>query len=236
MSAAREARLFLRAHHRAALSTVSARLPGYPFGSVVPYALDHDVRPIVLVSTLAEHTRNLAADPRASLLVQEEARDVQAGSRLTLVGEAVALPPDHPGGRRYLRRFPESARLLALGDFSHRAISLRELLFVRGFGRIDWIGSTALAPPPNLIPESEDEIIAHMNADHADTLALYCSALAGVETPEAIMVGVDCDGFDVRAGGEEGGHLLRFDFDAPAVDAEAVRAALIALAGRARSR
>jgi putative heme iron utilization protein len=243
MTTARDARLFLRARHVAALATHSVRMPGYPFGSAVPYALDDHARPVVLVSTLAEHTRNLAADSRASLLVQDAAHDVQAAPRLTLVGDAAPLPPGDPAGRRYLRRFPESARLLALGDFSYRVISVREALFVRGFGRIDWVTGTEFAPPPNRIAEAEEEILAHMNAEHADALILYCSALAGVRTSGATMVGVDCDGFDVRAGvergagkgGDKGGLLLRFDFDAPATDAESVRAALIALGARARS-
>jgi len=236
MTAARDARLFLRAHRAAVLSTLSTRLPGYPFGSVVPFAPDHDARPVVLVSALAEHTRNLAGDPRASLLVQDEARDVQAASRLTVVGESAPLPPDHPDGQRYLRRFPDAGRLLALGDFSFRVLMPRALLFVRGFGRIGWIGAAEFAPPPNQLAAAEEEILAHMNADHADTLRLYCSALAGVETGEASMIGVDCDGFEVRAGGEEGGRILRFDFDAPALDAGSVRAALVALARRARER
>jgi putative heme iron utilization protein len=230
MSAARDARLFLRAHRAAALSTLSARLPGYPFGSVVPFVSDHAARPIILVSALAEHTRNLAADPRASLLVQDEAIDVQAAARLTLVGEAVPLGLGDPAARGYVRRFPEAERLLALGDFSFRAITARELLFVQGFGRIDRIGGAEFAPPPNRLAESEEEMIAHMNADDVETLRLYCRALSGVEAADPIVVGIDCDGFDVRADSR----LLRFDFDAPALDAGAVRAALAALARRAR--
>ncbi|MCL4801210.1 MAG: DUF2470 domain-containing protein [Burkholderiales bacterium] len=236
MSAAREARLFLRARRAGALATVSVRMGGYPFGSAVPFAADHDARPVVLVSALAEHTRNLAADARASLLVQDATGDVQAAARLTLVGDAVPLPPDDPAARRYLRMVSGADRLLALGDFSFRAIVPRAALFVRGFGRIDWVDGAALAPPPNALAGAEEEILAHMNGDHADALRLCCAALAGVATEGieygAAMVGVDCDGFDVRAGGR----VLRFDFDAPALDAGAVRAALVALAARARGR
>lgn len=232
MSAAREARRFLRARRAAVLSTLSTRLPGYPFGSVAPFVADHAARPVVLVSALAEHTRNLAADARASLLVQEAADDVQAAARLTVIGDAIALASDDPGAQRYLRMVPGADRLLALGDFSFRAIAPRALLFVRGFGRIDWVDAEAYAPPQNGLEGAEPGILAHMNDDHADTLRLYCAALAGVAADAAVMVGVDCEGFDVRAGER----VLRFEFDAPALDAEAVRTALVALAARARGR
>ena len=231
MSIAGAARRFLRARYAGALATVSARLAGHPFGSVVPFALDARARPMLLISALAEHTRNLAADPRASLLVHTYAEDVQAGPRLTLVGDAAPVVTGDMACDRYLRRYPDASRLLALGDFSFHAIVPRELLFVQGFGRIDWIAADDFAPPPNEVDEAEADILAHVNADHVDTLLLYCRALGGVAAETARAVGVDCDGIDVRADGR----LLRFDFDAPALDAAAVRARLIGLAERSRA-
>jgi len=231
MSVADAARRFLRGRHAGTLATVSARLPGYPFGSVVPYALDGDARPVLLVSALAEHTRNLAADPRASLVVHAYEEDVQAGPRLTLVGDAEPVPAADPGRERYLRRFPDAERLVALGDFSFHRIAGRKLLFVQGFGRIDWIEAGAFAPPANALADAEADILDHMNADHAETLRLYCRVFAGAEVREARTTGVDCDGIDVRADGK----LFRFDFDPPAIDAATVRERLVALAGRARS-
>lgn len=231
MSVAETARGFLRARHAGTLSTVSARLAGYPFGSVVPFALDAHARPILLISALAEHTRNLAAEPRASLVVHTYAEDVQAGPRLTLVGDAAPVAAGDSACDRYLRRYPDASRLLALGDFSFHAIVPRELLFVQGFGRIDWIAADDFAPPPNGVVEAEPDILAHMNTDHVDTLLLYCRTLGDVAAETARAVGVDCDGIDVRADGR----LLRFDFDSPALDAAAVRARLIGLAERSRA-
>lgn len=231
MSVADAARRFLRAQRSGTLSTVSARHAGYPFGSVVPFALDALARPVLLISALAEHTRNLAADPRASVVVHAYAEDVQAGPRLTIVGDAVPVGESDPGRDRYLRRFPDAARLIALGDFSFHAIAPRELLFVQGFGRIDWISAAAFAPPKGAATEAEAEILAHLNTEHAETLRLYCRALADADAATVEAIGIDCDGIDVRAGTR----LLRFDFDAPALDAAAVRARLIALAERARS-
>jgi len=231
VSVAETARRFLRAHRAGTLSTISARLAGYPFGSVVPFALDVRARPILLISALAEHTRNLAADPRASLVVHAYAEDVQAGPRLTLVGDVAPVPAGDGARDRYLRHYPDASRLLALGDFSFHVIVPRELLFVQGFGRIDWIPADDFAPPPDAVPEAEADILAHMNADHTDTLGLCCRALGGVAAETARAVGVDCDGIDVRADGR----LFRFDFDAPALDAAAVRARLIGLAERSRA-
>jgi len=232
MKVADAARHFLRTRHAGMLATLSTRLPGYPFGSVVPFALDARARPVVLISALAEHTRNLAAVPRASLVVHDYDKDVQAGPRLTLVGDAVAVQEGDAACDRYLRRFPDASRLLELGDFSFRAIVPRELLFVQGFGRIDWIGADVFAPPDDALGAAEADILAHMNTEHVDTLRLYCRELAGVSPEDAHAVGVDCDGIDVHADGR----LLRFAFDAPALDPAAVRARLITLAERARAR
>lgn len=231
MTVGADARRYLRAHRSGVLSTLSAGLGGYPFGSIVPFVLDGDCRPVILVSALAEHTKNLAADPRASLLVHDYAEDVQAGARLTLAGDAVRLAEDPPAQARYLRQFPAAQELLALGDFSFWAIAPQRLLFIRGFGRIDWIHASTLAPPANSLGEAEAGIVAHMNADHTVALADYCRHYHGV-TPVAVeMTGIDCDGFDVRADGR----FLRFEFPEIVTNAGKAREALVAMARAART-
>jgi putative heme iron utilization protein len=231
MTTGQDARRCLRAHRSGVLATLSAKLGGYPFGSIVPFVLDRDCRPVILISALAEHTRNLAADARASLIVHDYADDVQAGTRLTLVGDAARLADDTGVRDRYLRQFPAARELLALGDFSFWAITPKRLLFIRGFGRIDWIDAAALAPPANTLAEAEDEIVAHMNADHTVALADYCRHYHGV-TPVAVeMTGIDCDGFDVRADGR----WLRFEFPEAVTNAGKAREALVAMARAART-
>jgi len=230
MSLGDEARRYLRAHHSGALCTLSAKLGGYPFGSIVPFVLDAACRPVILISRLAEHTKNLGGDPRASLIVHDYAEDVQAGARLTLVGDGVRPGDDPAGQRRYLRYFPAAEDLLALGDFSFWAIEPNRLLFIRGFGRIDWIEAAALRPPANRLAEAEEEIVAHMNTDHVTALVDYCRYVHEVTPREVAMAGIDCDGFDVRADGR----LLRFEFDAPVTNAGQARAALVAMARQAR--
>ena len=229
MSLGKEARDFVRVHRVGVLSTHSASVPGYPFGSVVPYVLDHAARPVVLLSALAEHTRSLLGDPRASLIVHEFSADDQSGPRLTVAADAERFS-DAVVAERYLRYLPEARRFLGFGDFAFWRLAVRRALFVRGFGRIEWIEAVDLAPPENRLGEIESEIIAHMNADHRDTLRLYGKRFYDVDAEDASMVGIDCDGFDVRAAGR----LLRFAFDAPVTNAGTARQALASLAEAAR--
>jgi putative heme iron utilization protein len=230
MSEGTEARRYLRRHHAGVLATLSRRLGGYPFGSVVPFVLDHEARPVVLVSRLAEHTKNMVADPRASLLVHDVAEDVQTAARLTLVADAEPVAGPAPIAARYLRYFPDAQGLLGLGDFSFwrlRAVFVRH---IAGFGAIRSITPQSFAPPENHLGEAEDEIVAHMNADHGDALRAYCRLASGVEPGAATLVGIDCDGIDVRADGA----LLRIDFDGPVTNVGKAREALAALARAAR--
>jgi putative heme iron utilization protein len=228
MSHAEDARRFLRAHHSGVLATLSASVPGYPFGSIVPFVLDDDCRPVILVSALAEHTKSLAADARASLIVHRYEEDVQAGPRLTLVGDAARIDDDAAVRARYLRYIPAAENLLALGDFSFWALAPKRLLFIRGFGGIHWIDAAAFRPPGHRLAESE--IVGHMNADHTAALADYWRQATGAAPREVAMVGIDCDGFDLRADGR----LVRIAFGEPATNAGKAREALAAMARRAR--
>jgi putative heme iron utilization protein len=227
------ARRFLRRRRHGVLCTLSRRFDGHPYGSVVPFVLDHAARPVILVSRLAEHTRNLESDSRVSLLAHEAERDVQAGARLTLVGDA--SPGKHMELARYLNYVDGADRLLALGDFSFWTITPRALRFIGGFGDIRWISAGDYAPPANALAELEDGILAHMNQDHATALRDYCRHYHQRDCAAATMIGIDCDGFDVRAPAPPSSVLLRFDFEEPVVDAAAARAALAVMARKARA-
>jgi len=227
-----KARRYLRAQHEGVLSTLSERLVGHPFGSMLPFVLDHAARPIILVSRLAEHTRNMAADPRVSLIAHDRVEDVQAGARVTLVGEAkVVEAAEIPATQaRYLAYFPDAARLLSLGDFSFISIYTRTLRYIAGFGDIRWITEADYTPPYSEMALSEASIVAHMNADHAESLKGYCRHFLSQSPAEVLMVGIDCDGFDLRVDGS----LARFDFPKPVADASEVREALAVMARTAR--
>ncbi len=222
------ARRFLRRKRHGLLCTLSRRFDGHPYGSVVPFVLDHAARPVILVSRLAEHTRNLESDPRVSLLAHDEGQDVQAGARVTLVGDA--SPGTQMESARYLNYVSGADRLLELGDFSFWTITPRALRFVGGFGDIRWITPDDYAPPDHALADLENGILARMNQDHAAALSDYCRRYHQRDCATATMIGIDCDGFDVRANGE----VLRFSFDEPVTDAASARAALAAMARTAR--
>lgn len=230
MTHGEEARRFLRSHHSGVLSTLSASLPGYPFGSIAPFVLDADCRPVILISALAEHTKNLAGDPRASLIVHGD-DDVQAGPRLTLVGDAARAADDPAVQNRYLRYFPAAQDLLSLGDFSFWAIEPKRLLFIRGFGRIHWIEAAAFRPPENRLAAAEEEIVAHMNADHAEACRLYATRLLGAPDGAWRCVGCDPEGLDLQC--ERTG--LRLPFPQRVTSPGPLRQALKQLADAARA-
>lgn len=226
-----EARRFTRGQHSGVLSTLSKRVEGFPFGSVAPFMLDHVGRPVILISTLAEHTKNLCANPRVSLIVQPYSPDMQVTGRVTLLGRAEKLADKSELGPRYLRFHPQAADYFAMHDFSFYRIEPVRVRWIGGFGRIHWVEPADYLLPPVPLAEQEADILAHMNADHPENLRVYCRHVHGLDVLDAEMIGIDPDGFDVRADGR----ILRFDFDRPINDAQGARAALVALAQAARS-
>lgn len=226
-----EARRLARSQKSAVLSTLSHRLTGYPFGSVAPYVLDHAGRPVLLISDLAEHTRNLQADPRCSLIVQPYSDDMQATGRVTIVGRAERLPQKDALGPRYLRHHPKSEGYFAMHDFAFWRIEPLRIRYIGGFGRIHWIEADAYLLPEGPLAAQEADILAHMNADHVHSLVAYCRHVHGVEIERAEMIGIDPDGFDLKADGR----MLRFDFPRPISDAIEARAALVELARQCRA-
>lgn len=226
----------LRAADRATLATTLAGGPsgGSPYASLVLLAADHDAAPLLLISTLAEHTRNLAADPRAALLVDGTAglEEPLTGARATMLGRFVR--DDDPGRRaRYLRRHPSAAGYAGFGDFGLWRMQVERAHIVAGFGRIHWVEATDLAgPPAPALAEREADVVDHMNAEHADAVALYARVLLGLDGDGWVMTGCDAEGADLRCGGR----VARLAFDEPVEDAEGARVQLVRLVKRARGR
>jgi putative heme iron utilization protein len=227
VKAAKNARELLLKEYRGVLSTHSQAVPGYPFGSVVPYCLDGTGLPLILISRIAQHTRNLLADPRCSLLVGERAaEDVQAAGRLTLLAQAQRLEEAEvaQAAQRYYRSFPESQDYHLVHDFDFWRLEPVRWRFIGGFGAIHWLDQVALANPFD--GASETDMLAHMNADHAKAIAHYV-ALAGLpDTGVAQMVGIDTEGFRLRIGRS----LYWLPFARPCETPLAVREALVQLA------
>jgi len=140
---------------------------------------------------------------------------------------SLAMPRGSPLTRSCV---PQAQQLLDLGDFSYWRITPVTLRFIAGFGAIRWVSGSEFAPPQALA-QVEADIVAHMNAGLADTLRACCRGVLGCEVNEAVTLGVDCDGFDVRADGVR----LRFDFPETAPDAESVQRAVVEMGRDART-
>lgn len=228
-NAALTARRLLNHQRVGVLSTHSIDVEGYPFGSIAPYTINYDGEPIILISDIAQHTRNIKQNNKVSLTVYEtHADDPQAGSRLTWIGDAVSVDASDTASRnRYLRYFPSAASYFETHDFSFYRLGLRRARFIGGFGEIYWIEPDKMLLK-NPFRETERGIIEHMNADHEQALLHYCKVFgaAGVET--VTMSGIDSEGFDLFADQRK----LRIDFDSPIHTTDEARAALVSLARR----
>ena len=201
---AERARTLLELGRTGSLSTHSRKQPGFPFGSLMPYAMDTGGHPIFLISTMAMHTKNLQADSRASLLVTQPgvSGDPLAASRVTVVGNAKPVAEAELAAARaiYLERHPNSNQWVEFEDFSFYFLDVVDVYYIGGFGVMGWVPSTdydrAQADP---LLESAPGIIAHMNKDHADAIVLLTRAATGIDPQEARMTSVDRLGFQVHA-------------------------------------
>jgi putative heme iron utilization protein len=188
---------------------------------------------LLLLSDLAEHTKNLRHDPRVSLLIDATAgrEDPLTGPRVTVLGEA-AVVADPQLLARFTRRHPSAQRYAGFADFRLYRLSVARAHLVAGFGQIDWIEAPALlTPPAPALAAAEADILSHMNEDHAGTLDLYAERIAGLGRRTGWrMTGIDSEGFDLR----REGCIARLDFRAQVGDAEGARAELVRLAKLAR--
>lgn len=240
MNLSLEARKFLRSTHSGILSTHSARFEGYPFGSVAPFVLDHSCQPVILISNIAEHTKNIVLNPKVSLLIFAAGDDLQANARLTLLGEAVKIFKDEDTDlrARYLRYLPQAASYFDMHDFAFYRIHIHQARYIGGFGKMSWLSDVDLfngLPQSAPLASQETAIIEHMNADHDDNLINYCKHFHNVEATNAQMLGIDCEGFDVSASTGDTSTMLRFDFEQQIHDAQSARAALVAMAQVAKA-
>lgn len=228
VKAAKHARELLLKEYRGVLSTHSKSMPGFPFGSVVPYCLDDKGRPLILISRIAQHTHNLQKDPKCSLLVGERgAEDVQAVGRVTLLAEAEKLADAgaiEAAAERYYRYFPESQSYHNAHDFDFWVLVPVRYRFIGGFGAIHWLDDAALANP--FAGAAEASMVKHMNDDHSKAIAHYVELSGLPQTQPAQMVGIDCEGMHLRIG--QG--LYWLPFAQPCNTPIQVREALVQLA------
>ena len=223
------------------LSTLSRKQPGFPFGSVMPYGLDDRGRPIFLISTMAMHTQNLQADPRASLLVTQAdaSGDPLGASRVTLVGSVPPLPKSEvPAARAlYLQRYENSKYWVDFEDFSFYRMDVVDIYYVGGFGVMGWVSAPEYDhAQPDPLADSSGEIIQHMNADHKDAMVLIARAFAGINSQEAAMTSVDRLGFHLRLKTTDGMRGTRIAFLREARNPKEAREVLTQMVQQARQK
>ena len=233
---ARLTRSLLGRSRQGALATL---MPGSgdPYCSLVNVASAPDGSPVLLISRLAIHTKNILNDRRVSLMLDERAPgDPLEGARIMLAGTAEEAQGDDVAilQRRYLAAHPSAAEFAGFRDFCFFRIRPRGVHLVAGFGRIvdlapdDFL--TDLSGAEALI-EAGPDIVAHMNADHADTMNLYATQLLGAADGKWRCTGCDPEGIDMQ----DGSRTLRLEFPQRIVAPAALRQTLKALADRARS-
>ncbi len=214
------------------LSTLSRKQQGFPFGSVMPYGLDARGRPIFLISTMAMHTQNLQADPRASLLVTQPdaSGDALGASRVTLLGNVLAVPASEVADSRqlYLERYANSKYWVDFEDFSFYRMDIVDVYYVGGFGVMGWVQAPDYdQAQPDPLADAAAGIIEHMNADHKDALILLAWTCAGINAQEASMTSVDHLGFQVRLKTVDGMKGARIAFLRKVSSAGAARTVLV---------
>jgi putative heme iron utilization protein len=221
------------------LCTLAIEPDGYPYGSFVTVAFDEG-NPVFLISGLAEHTKNLERDRRASLLVAEGgSEDPLANGRVTMLGPCMPVEDDGGSARAaFLAAHPNAAYYADFRDFGFWKLHVDAIRYIGGYGRMSWITQADWrAAQPDPLARSAAATIDHMNADHADALVLYCKAFSkATDITSATMTGVDRYGFDMSAATREGPRPVRVAFARPVSSPEEVRVALVAMVKDARSR
>jgi putative heme iron utilization protein len=236
---AERARTLVSAISTATLCTLAREPAGYPYGSLVTFALSAG-DPVFLISELAEHTQNLRADARASLLVAESRPgDPLANGRVTLVGRClpVAAPLLAHARAAYLSRWPDAGYYADFKDFAFWSLEVSSLRYIGGYGRMSWVevADWRAAEPDPIAPDAA-AILEHMNQDHADALPLYCRAFtraSDVQSPR--MTSIDRLGFEMSVVTPAGTRTLRLGFAEPIASKTEARQALVGLLVAARA-
>lgn len=234
---AERARTLLERESLGMLSTHSVKHPGFPFGSVMPYALE-DGTPLFLVSSMAIHTQNATADPRASLLVMQSGSDGDplGLGRVTLIGTVTRIDSSEGIRAAYLARHPNARHWIDYDDFAFFRFHVEQIYFVGGFGAMGWIPHEEFAAAEaDPLADAAAGIIKHMNADHAEALREITCHFGNLAAIEATMVSVDRLGFVVRARTEQGMKGVRIAFSEEVRSANDARRVLVSMVKAARA-
>lgn len=238
-SFAERARTLVEQAPNGTLATLSRKYPGHPFASIMPYAVDADGGPLVLISSMAVHTQNLQADARASLLVTQPGAsgDPLAAGRVTLMGHArpVALAQRASARASYLARHEAASSWVDFEDFSSWRLEVADVYFVGGFAAMGWVDADAYRHArPDPLADVAAGILDHMNRDHGDALLAYAQHFAGAAAEEAVMAAIDRLGFKLRLRQARRRWSVRIAFPREVTTAAESRAVLIEMLRQAR--
>jgi putative heme iron utilization protein len=239
-SHAERARTILWLNQIGVLSTNSSKCGGFPFGSSMPYALDGAGRPLFLISGMAMHTKNLQADPNASLFVTavDAESDPLGAGRITLVGRAEPVPTDDLAAAResYLAVHENAKFYVDFADFSFWRLIPVDLYFIGGFGVMGWVETSDFNQAvPDPLAEGAAKILDHMNKDHVPAMIEIARHEKGLAATEAKMTAVDRLGFHLRLKTPERVRSVRIGFPKEVCTSKECRDALVAMVKQARS-
>jgi putative heme iron utilization protein len=219
----------------ATLSTIALEPRGFPYGSLVTVAVDVVGRPLLLLSELAEHTRNLQACPDASVLLTEPLGTHDqplALGRVTILGPCARVSAAEQTNVReaFLKQQPGASYYVDFEDFGFYRLEPTALRYVGGFGRMSWVSADEYrVAEPDPLAAAASEILSHMNGDHADAVLAYARGLAGIhDATSASMTAVDRYGFEIAAVTPKGPQAARLAFDAAVATPDDVRRSMVA--------
>jgi|TARA_B100000315_G_scaffold259197_1_gene314167 hypothetical protein len=239
LSAIQTSRQIIRSARKAYLNTLANpadnSFAGWPSSSMVTTVTAWDCSPVLMLSDIAYHAQNIQADARSAILFDGTAgyANPQEGPRVSVVGR-LKKTHDKRLHARFLNRHPRASLYAGFGDFNFYKMSVEKFHFVGGFARAAWINKRkALLAKAEWadIADSEPDIIAHMNADHADALRLYGNKLLGKRGKHWRLIGIDPEGCDLVCGQ----NIHRLNFAANCTSASEVRKRLVELAAQARN-
>lgn len=228
MTQAEQARSLFQSRSEGVLSTISVEMPGYPFGSITPYCVDNLGQPVILISTIAQHTKNITANNKVSLISHDPSvDDTQAAGRVTYLGNAFPVYEEEVA-ERYYRYFPNSRNFHNTHDFDFYTLEFIRVRYVGGFGEIHWLEKEHFLKANPFSFKEETNMLDHMNNEHQDAINHYSKLFDIPLDSETLpkLVGIDALGFHLRSANR----LHRINFEEPVSEALEVRKALVDLA------
>lgn len=208
------------------LSTFSVDASGYPFGSVTPFVLDHNNSPLIYVSNIAQHTKNICNNPKCCLTVFENTKDSQNNFRVTILGDAKkSEDPYHE--QLYFKLFPEAAKYSKAHDFSIYYIDPIRVRYIGGFGKIYWIEKQQWNIDQAKWREQEKDIISHLNNDHHDTIEMMLKSFAEQDS-SAEVLNLDPRGCHIKGNK----NIYYFKFEKLCLTKQQLRESFISIAKR----